>query len=61
MVFDDAEAAREVRRGSRYVGEQRFEAALLRQRAMYVKQRARREDRLIIYARYPAIRETIEY
>lgn len=43
MVFDDAGAAIEVRRGSRYIGEGRFQAALAHQRAMYLKDAARGE------------------
>lgn len=43
MVFDDATAAREVRRGFRYIGEERFQAALAHQRAMYLKDAARGE------------------
>ncbi|MGH7325619.1 MAG: apolipoprotein N-acyltransferase [Candidatus Rokuibacteriota bacterium] len=61
MVFDDAEAAREVRKGSRAIGEERFQAALRHQRAMYVKQPARGEERLVIYATYPAAHEVIRY
>lgn len=61
MVFDDAEAAREVRKGSRTLGEERFQAALRHQRAMYVKQAARGEERLVVYAIYPAAHEVIRY
>jgi hypothetical protein len=62
MVFDDTEAARAVRRGSRVIGEARFEAALGRQRAVYLKHRARREESLTIYDRYPAApREVVRY
>ena len=61
MVFDDVEAAREVRRGSRVIGEQRFEAARLHQRAMYLKQAARGEDRLMVYKRYPEVLEVVLY
>lgn len=61
MVFDDPEAAREVRRGSRTIGEEAFQAALARQRAMYVKQAARGEHRLVIFDRYPGFREVIRY
>jgi apolipoprotein N-acyltransferase len=62
MVFDDAEAAREVRRGSRVIGEARFEAALARQRAVYLKQSGRQEESLTIYDRYPgAPREVVRY
>ncbi|MGH2351279.1 MAG: hypothetical protein ACRDJN_06655 [Chloroflexota bacterium] len=60
-TVDDAEAAREVRRGSRVIGERRFEAALLHQRAMYLKQMARGEDRLVMYGRYPEVREVVRY
>lgn len=48
MVFDDARAALEVRRGSRYIGEARFQAALAHQRAMYIKNVARDEHSFII-------------
>lgn len=48
MVFDDARAALEVRRGSRYIGEARFQTALAHQRAMYVKNAARDEHSFII-------------
>lgn len=61
MVFDDAGAAREVRRGSRHIGEERFQAALDHQRAMYVKQAARGEHRLVVYERYPNAREVVQY
>jgi apolipoprotein N-acyltransferase len=61
MVFDDAEAAREVRKGSRTIGEERFQAALRHQRAMYVRQPARGEERLVIYTTYPAAHEVIRY
>lgn len=61
MIFDDAQAARDARHGSRTVGEERFRAALRRQRAMYVKQDARGEESLLIYADYPVVRETLRY
>jgi hypothetical protein len=61
MVFDDAGAAREVRRGSRHIGEERFQAALVRQRAMYVKQAVRGDHRLVVYERYPSAREVVRY
>lgn len=61
MVFDDPEAAREVRRGSRTIGETQFEAALRHQRAMYVKQSARGEHRFIVFEPYPTPREVIRY
>ncbi|MBI1960376.1 MAG: apolipoprotein N-acyltransferase [Candidatus Rokubacteria bacterium] len=61
MIFDDAEAARDVRRGSRHLGEERFGAALRHQRAMYVKHSARGEESFVIYADYPAVRETLRY
>lgn len=61
MVFDDAEAARAVRRGARGMGEGRFEAALRHQRAMYVKQTARGEERLVIYRQFPEVGEVVSY
>lgn len=61
MVFDDPEAARQVRRGSRHIGEERFRAAQVHQRAMYFKQAARGEHGLTIYDRYPSPREVIRY
>ena len=61
MVFDDPDAAREVRQGSRTIGAERFQAALRHQRAMYVKRPARGEHRLIIYSAYPAVREEVDY
>jgi hypothetical protein len=61
MIFDEPEAAREVRRGSRIIGEERFQAALRHQRAMYVKQTARGEQSLVLYAEYPMARETVRY
>lgn len=61
MVFDDVGAARDVRRGSRYTGEERFQAALAHQRAMYVKQAARGDHRLVVYDRYPSAREVVRY
>lgn len=61
MIFDNLEAARQVRRGSRTIGEERFQAALTHQRAMYVKQASRGEHSLVIYERYPNPREVIRY
>jgi hypothetical protein len=61
MVFDDAGAAREVRRGSRVVGETDFQAALVRQRAMYLKSTPRGEDSFTIYRAYPAVAEIIRF
>lgn len=62
MVFDDPEAARQVRRGSRYIGEERFQAALAHQRAVYIKQAGRGEHSLSIYERYPTVvREVVRY
>jgi apolipoprotein N-acyltransferase len=61
MVFDDPEAARQVRRGSRLVREAPFQAALAHQRAMYIKQSERGEHRLVIYERYPIPHEAIRY
>lgn len=60
MVFDDPEAAREARRGSRVTGEVRFQAAIRHQRAMYEKH-AGREHRFVIYERYPLPLEIIDY
>lgn len=59
MIFDDARAAREVSRGSRIIGEEKFQAALAHQRAMYLKETDRKEHSLTIYARYPVKREVI--
>ena len=61
MIFDDANAAREVRRGSRIVSETEFQAALVHQRAMYLKSSARDEDSFTIYDSYPNIREVIRF
>lgn len=61
MIFDDATAARTMRRGSRNVDERDFQAALRHQRAMYVKQAARGEHRLVTYDVYPRIRDEIRY
>lgn len=61
MIFDDAPAARDVRRGSRNLGEERFRAALRHQRAMYVKHAARGEESLVVYTDYPVVRETFRY
>lgn len=48
VIFDEVRAARQVYRGSRYIGEERFQVALAHQRAMYVKDAARGEDRFTI-------------
>lgn len=61
MIFDDVRAAREVYRGSRLIGEKRFQAALAHQRAMYLKNIARGEHTFTIYASYPLVREVIRY
>lgn len=61
MVFDDPEAARQVRRGSRIIGEEPFQAALRHQRAMYLKSRAKGEESFTIYDRYPSTQEVIPY
>lgn len=61
MVFDDREAARDVRHGSRNVGEERFRAALRHQRAMYLKHATRGEESFVVYAEYPLVRETLRY
>ena len=61
MVFDDAAAAREARRGSRVIGEGRFQAALRHQRAMYVKRSAMGEHRLVIYRSYPEVLDELRY
>lgn len=61
MVFDDRDAARLVRRGFRMVGEEQFQAALLHQRAMYLKSSDRGEHRLTLYERYPTPHEVIRY
>jgi protein-S-isoprenylcysteine O-methyltransferase Ste14 len=61
MIFDDVQAARDVRRGSRNLGEERFQAALRHQRAMYVKYVAQGEESLFVYSDYPLVRETFHY
>ena len=61
MIFDDANAAREVRRGSRIVSETEFQAALVHQRGMYFKSSARDEDSFTIYDSYPNIGEVIRF
>ncbi len=61
MVFDDPAAAREVRRGSKIIGEARFQAALAHQRAMYTKDRARGVHSFTIYQNYPVPHEVIRY
>lgn len=61
MIFDDAEAARQVRRGYRVIGEKRFQAALAHQRGMYLKSSSRGEDSLTIYKSYPVVNEVIRF
>ena len=61
MVFDDAEAVRLVRQGSRIIGEKKFQRALLNQRAMYLKSSARDEHSFTIYDTYPQPRDVIRY
>jgi hypothetical protein len=61
MVFDDAGAAQQVRRGSRRVAETQFQAALVHQRAMYLKSASRGEDSFTIYKSYPAVAEVIRF
>lgn len=61
MIFDDVQAARDARHGSRTVGEERFRAALRHQRAMYVKHSARGEESLVVYADYPIVDQTLRY
>ncbi len=61
MVFDDARAARQVRKGSRNVNEPRFQAALIHQRATYLKSSPRGEDSFTIYKSYPQVREVIRF
>ncbi len=59
MIFDDVQAARDARHGSRNLGEERFRAALRHQRAMYVKHSARGEESLVVYADYPIVHQTL--
>ncbi len=61
MVFDDPETARQVREGSRIIGETRFQRVLAHQQAMYLKSTACGEESLTIYDGYPAVREVIRY
>ena len=61
MIFDDANAAREIRRGSRIVGETGFQAAVVHQRAMYLKSLPRGEDSFTIYKTYPTVDEVIRF
>lgn len=61
MVFDDAEAARRVRKGSRVVAEKQFQEALVHQRAMYLKSVIRGKDSFTIYKPYPVIDEVIRF
>lgn len=61
MIFDDADAARQVRKGSRNVDETRFQAALIHQRAMYLKSAGRDEESFTIYKSYPVVAEVIRF
>jgi len=61
MVFDDAAAARQVRKGSRDVDEARFQSALIHQRAMYRKSAGRGENSFTIYKSYPVVAEVIRF
>jgi hypothetical protein len=61
MIFDDAEAALQVRKGSRNVDETRFQAALGHQRAMYLKSCARGVESLTVYKSYPVVSEVIRF
>lgn len=61
MIFDDAAAARLVHRGSRKIGEEKFQRALLHQRAMYLRSSARDVHSFTIYDKYPERREVINY
>lgn len=61
MIFDDVQAARDVRHGSRNLGEERFRAALRHQRAMYFKHAGRSEESFVVYSDYPLVRETFRY
>ena len=61
MIFDDAGAALQVRKGSRNVDEVRFQAALRHQRAMYLKHSDRGEETLTVYKSYPVVGEVIRY
>ena len=57
-IFDNAEAARTVRTGSRTVGEEQFAAAMAHQRASYRKSARSGQDLLTIYGESP---ETVRY
>jgi hypothetical protein len=61
MIFDDTAAAREVRKGSRNVDETRFQAALIHQRAMYLKSAGRGENSFTIYKSYPVVGEVMRF
>lgn len=61
MIFDDAGAALQVRKGSRNVDEARFQAALRHQRAMYLKSLDRGEETLTVYKSYPVVGEVIRF
>jgi len=57
-IFDDPDAARTVRAGSRMVGEERFAAARARQRASYRKNAQSAQHVFIMYDEPP---ETVRY
>ena len=61
MIFDDAGAALQVRKGSRNIGETRFQAALRHQRAMYLKSLVRGEESLTVYKSYPVVGKVIRF
>ena len=61
MIFDDAGAALQVRKGSRIVDEARFQAALRHQRAMYLKSLDRGEETLTVYQSFPVVGEVIRF
>jgi len=61
MIFDDADAAREVRVGYRVIGETRFQTALAHQRGMYLKSAPRGEDSFTIYKSYPVVTAVIRF
>lgn len=55
VVFDDADAAKAVRAGSRIVGEERFAAAKAHQRASYTKYSRTGKESLTIFGPNPEI------
>jgi hypothetical protein len=61
MIFDDADAAGKVYRGSRIVSETEFRTALAHQRAMYLKSIPRHEESFTIYRAYPAVAEVMRF